>query len=250
MSWQAIQPRAPIAAARRFVFERDTFAFANELIWEYRFDPITGKATTLWNKPPPNYAHRCFVLTRSARQFLYHARFDAALPVTDGETYCRLIRTVVSRDPRRPGTPENRAVVPGYEGLRAFSLAHEPLLKTHCGGAWQSYFLRSHWRIVLPMTRAHQAKMAQQLVDSFAPRLAPIAHLVRFPQLTINHGIVLTDHAETPAGIRFSAYDPNVPAQPAELFFDREQRTFHFPRNHYWPGGRVDVIEAYRGGLY
>ena len=28
-------------------------------------------------EPKPDYAHRCFVLARAARQFLYHARFDA-----------------------------------------------------------------------------------------------------------------------------------------------------------------------------
>lgn len=232
------------------MFERDTFAFANELVWEYRFDPATGQATTHWNKPPPRYAHHCFVLVRSARQFLYHARFDSAKPQTNAETYARLIRTVVARNPRRPSAPEDRVVIPGYDSLRAFSAAHEGLLKANCGGAWQSYFLRSHWRIVLPMTRSHQARMAWQLVDSFGPRLAPIAHLIRFPQLTINHGIVLMDWTETPAGLRFIAYDPNQPVRPTELVFDREQRTFFFPRNHYWPGGRVDVIEAYRGGLY
>lgn len=250
MSWQAIQSAPAASAARCFLFERDTFAFANELIWEYRFAPAAGRATTHWNKPPPSYAHHCFVLVRSARQFLYHARFDSTQPQADVETYGRLIRTVVARNPRHPSPPDKRVVIPGYDSLRAFSIAQEPVLKAHCGGAWQSYFLRSHWRIVLPMTRRHQARMARQLVSSFESRLAPIAHLVRFPRLTINHGIVLMDWSETPTELRFTAYDPNQPGQPTELSFDREQRTFFFPRNHYWPGGRVDVIEAYRGGLY
>lgn len=56
---------------RRFEFARDSFAFANELVWEYRFDAVTGKTTFSQRVPPPNYAHRCFVLARSARQFLY-----------------------------------------------------------------------------------------------------------------------------------------------------------------------------------
>ena len=31
---------------RTFRFERDTFAFAHELVWQYHFDPVTGAMTT------------------------------------------------------------------------------------------------------------------------------------------------------------------------------------------------------------
>jgi hypothetical protein len=72
---------------RRFDFECDTFTFANELIWEYRFDSATGKTTFTQRTPKPDYAHRCFVLTAAARQFLYHARFEPDKPVADDETY-------------------------------------------------------------------------------------------------------------------------------------------------------------------
>jgi hypothetical protein len=235
---------------RRFEFGRDTFSFANELIWEYRFDPATGQASTHWNEPRPTYAHHCFVVARSARQFFYHARFDPAQPVAEEARYRRLIREVVSRTPRRPCRPGAEISIPGYDGLRAFSQAHEKTLKGSCGGAWQSYFLRSHWRMVFPVSRRHQARMAEQLVAAFPVRIAPIVHLVRFPQLTINHGIVLFDVAKTAGGLRFLAYDPNVTAHPVELHYDRATRTFNFPRNHYWAGGRVDVIEIFRGGLY
>lgn len=118
---------------RRFQFERDTFAFHNELVWEYRFDPATCRPTTCRNEPPPTYAHRCFVMVRSARQFFYHARFD---------------------------------------------------------------------------------------------------------------------FIETEAAIRFVAYDPNIQEHPAELTYDRARRTFFLLPNHYWAGGRVDVVEVYRGWFY
>ena len=240
----------PDRSARSFRFERDTFAFANELVWEYRLDPATGKTATFRNEPAPTYAHRCFVMVRSARQFFYHARFEPAQAVADEQTYRGLIREVVSRSPRRPSADPDKLPIPGYGSLRSFSRERAPLLKAECGGASQSYFLRSHWRMILPMPRGHQERMARQLVEAFPSRVAPIAHLVRFPQLTINHGIVLFDVAETAAEIRFPAYDPNVPDHPAELIYDRAQRTFFFPRNHYWPGGRVDVVEVYRGWLY
>ena len=62
---------------RRFDFDRDRFAFANELVWEYQLDAATGKMNFRPHDPKPDYTHRCFVLARAVRQFLYHARFDA-----------------------------------------------------------------------------------------------------------------------------------------------------------------------------
>jgi hypothetical protein len=134
--------------------------------------------------------------------------------------------------------------------LRQFSEAQETLLKAECGGAWQSYFLRSHWRMTLPITRRQQEQMARQLLEAFSKKPTPIVHLLRFPQLTINHGIVLFGFRETDSAIQFQAYDPNIPAHPAQLTYQRADRTFYFPRNHYWPGGKLDVVEVYRGWFY
>jgi hypothetical protein len=36
-----------LALARRFDFERDTFAFSNELVWEYLFDPVLARGAVL-----------------------------------------------------------------------------------------------------------------------------------------------------------------------------------------------------------
>jgi hypothetical protein len=235
---------------RLFQFERDTFSFSNELVWEYHLDPLTGRMTTFKNTPPPAYSHRCFVMVRSVRQFFYHARFDPAQPVAEATTYRTLIRQVVARSPRRPSAGMERIMIPGYDSLRAFSQAHEPLLKTECGGPWQSYFLRSHWRMVFPVWRRHQERMAQQLRRALCERLAPIVHLFRFPHITINHGIVLFGLKESDQDIRFDAYDPNIPDHPVTLIYKRAGQFFSFPRTRYWAGGPLSVIEIYRGGLY
>ena len=240
-------PGAALRAPRRFEFERDTFAFANELIWEYRFDTATGKTSFSRREPKPAYALRCFVLTRAARQFLYHSRFDADRSVADDATYRRLVRKVVSRNPRTPSEPGREKVIPGYASLRQFSKAHEQLLKSECGGAWRSYVLRSHWRMVFPISRQHQARTTGDLVEAIQRGVSPIIHLVRFPELTINHGMVLFDATESSNDVRFRAYDPNDPEKPTELSFDRAARTFLLPANRYWAGGRVNVIEIYRG---
>jgi hypothetical protein len=232
---------------RRFDFARDSFAFANELFWEYQFDPATGKTTFNKRAPKPDYAHRCFVLVRAARQFLYHAHFDANQKIASDVIYRQLIREVVSRSPRTPCEPENQIVIPGFASLREFSAPRGKLLKAGCGGAWRSYFLRSHWRMIFPISRAHQNRTAQNLFEAIQNNFSPIIHLVQFPALTINHGMILFDAAETENKILFSAYDPNDPGKPVRLKFDCAAKTFSLPANSYWAGGGLNVIEIYRG---
>jgi hypothetical protein len=138
-------------------------------------------------------------------------------------------------------------VIPGYAGLRELSVAHEGLLKSECGGAWRSYVLRSHWRMVLPISRWHQERTAERLYVSVREGGAPLVHLVKFPALTINHGMILFQARATEIGFEFLAYDPNHPAQPSTLTYERTARAFSLPRNSYWAGGRLDIIEIYRG---
>ncbi len=241
---------AEAQSARPFQFERDTFAFAHELVWEYRFDPVTGQLTTVRTQPPPTYYHRCFVMVRSVRQFFNHARFDRALPKPKAETCCQLVRAIVSRNPRRVSAESARVVVPGYEGLRPFSQAWEPLLKAECGGPWESYCLRSHWRMVFPVWRQHQHQTARRLARSLSEGKMPAIHLFRFPRITINHGIILFAATTAGEGVRFQGYDPNIPAHPVELIYRHADRTFYYPRNHYWAGGNLQVVEIYRNWLY
>src|SRR5438067_8713701 len=86
-------------SAHRFDFQRDTFAFPNELRWEYFYD-ANGKWTTRNREPKPSYSQHCFVLARSTRQFFLNARFAPQKPLPGEHTYRQLIRRVVSTDPR------------------------------------------------------------------------------------------------------------------------------------------------------
>ena len=191
-------------SVRTFQFERDTFAFPHELVWQYHFDPVTGAMTTFRSNPPPTYYHRCFVMVRSTRQFFYHARFEPELPAVEPEAYRRLIREIVSRDPRRACAESERVVVPGYDGLRSFSRAHEPLLKAELGGPWQSYFLRSHWRMIFRVSGRFQEKMAEKLKQSLPKRgLSPRASVSLSPHHhQPRHRAVWTDGVGTNHGIR------------------------------------------------
>ena len=197
-------------------------------------------------QPRPDYALRCFVLARAARQFLYHAEFQpGATQLTEAE-YRRRIRAVVARNPRVPCAPERRVAFPGYAGLRDFSREWERVLKEDCGGAWRSYVLRSHWRMVFPISRRHQERTRDALTARLEQGVPPIVHLVRFPQLTINHGMTVFAVEPGSQETRFTAYDPNEPAHPVRLTFDHSTRTFTLPPNRYWAGGRLEVIEIYR----
>src|SRR5271169_1694968 len=89
LSGCATAHRDATVTQRPFNFQTDTFAFANQLVWEYQFDEH-GKWTSHARNPPPDYSHHCFVVARSARQFFEHARFDTSLPVTNAATYRRL----------------------------------------------------------------------------------------------------------------------------------------------------------------
>ena|SRR5881394_597618 len=237
------------AASRHFIFEQDTFAYANGLVWEYYFDE-RGKWTHRSREPKSDYTHHCFVVARSAKQFFLNARFNPALPKADSTTYRTRIREVVSASPRKRLPEEKRIVIPGYANLRAFSEGQEELLQAQCGGAWQSYFQRGHWRMIWPFSRTHQRRTAERLMAEIRSHATPVVHLVRFPSLAINHAVVLFDARETADRIEFKAYDPNAPEQPATLSYDRADRSFTFPINFYFPGGRVDVYEIYRNGCY
>jgi hypothetical protein len=235
---------------RHFEFARDSFAFANELVWEYQINVATGKRALGSRDPKPEYAHRCFALARVARQFFYHAQFAADQPVAADEIYQQLVRAVIARNPRIPCKPDQQIIIPGFAGLREFSRAQENLLKIECGGAWRSYFLRSHWRMIFPFSRAHQTRTAAALAAALKKNRLPIVHLVKFPALTINHCIVLFGTTETGAGWEFESYDPNNAGEPERLTFDRVSQTFFLAANSCWPGGELNVSQIYRSCFF
>ncbi len=232
-----------------FDFDRDTLAFANELTWIYGYD-ANGHWTAHAREPKPDYSLHCFVVARSAEQFFRFARFAPQQPVADDATYRRLIRRVVSLNPRKRLPEPDKIVFPGYADLKSFSAAHAQLLKDECGGALESYFQRGHWRMVLPFSRGEQEKMARQLVEAVHREGAAVAHIVRFPALSINHALLLFEAEETSGSIDFLAYDPNDPSKPLGLTFERETRRFVLPVTHYYPGGRVDVYQVYHRWNY
>lgn len=237
------QIETPSLPRRSFDFLRDTFAFPNELVWEYRIDPITGETTTFKNDPPPTYAHHCFVVVRAAKQFFLHAKFEpAGIRLTDKE-YGERIRQLMRRSPET--SCSDKIPIPGFSNLREFTASKKQLVQNNCGGAWQSYVQRGNWRMVFPFSRAHQEREAKRLLKVI--NTLPIIHIVTFPQLTINHAIMLFEAKDCEDRVEFRGYDPNIIDRPVSLFFDKSRRTFDFPATHYFAGGKLNVYQIYRG---
>jgi hypothetical protein len=214
------------------------------LVWEYGYD-TNGVWRSHKRVPRPDYTQHCFVVARCAKQFFENARFDPLQPVAEETTYRRLIRQVVATSPRRQVPEPECTVIPGYADLRAFSTAHEKLLKDECGSAWRSYLQRGHWRMIFPVTRHHQAKTANLILAHLRERGPAVVHVFCFPQLSINHALLIFDAKETVTDIQFTIYDPVDPVKPGTMVFDRARRSFSLPPNPYFRGGPVNAYEIY-----
>jgi hypothetical protein len=223
------------ANERAFTFGRDTFAFNNGV---------------RERNPDAEYVLHCFVLSRSARQFFQFAQFDPAAAAVDERGYAELVRKVIARDPSERKPAADRVVIPGYANLHAFSKARESLLKDELGSAANSFMQRGNWRMIFPFSHDHQEETAKSVLAEIRVDRPPVVHLVIFPQLTINHAVLLYGAREERDRIVFQVYDPNSSSSPVTLIYDRRTRTFNFPRAEYFAGGMVDVYEVYKSVIY
>jgi hypothetical protein len=242
------ETKTPEILHSTFDFQRDTFSFANETVFEYNI-PSAKAAPRGRHEPNSDYTLRCFVMARSARQFFQHARFDPKLPVADDATYADLVRRIVATDPREDRPSEPPIVIPGYPNLRALSAAHEKVVKAELGGAWQSFLQRGNWRILLPFSAGQQQATAAELVESLQQNRPPVVHVVTH-SLTINHAVLLFGAVLRRETISFAMYDPNDPRAPLHLEFHRPSATFRFPTTAYFPGGPVEVYEVYNSWAF
>ncbi len=244
----AASPPAVAPPRTPFRFSDDVFAFSNQTLWLYRVDPSTGKFTGQPREDPPDFAFRCAGMVRATRQFFVGARFDPAEPHLDPAGYAQRVRRVLATDPRHP--PAERIVIPGYHDLREFSEAEEPLLKALLPGASPSYLQRGNWRMIFPFGERHQAALVERLRSELAAGWLPIVHVLRFPERSINHFVLVLQADETPEEVRFQVYDPNDDSRPVILRYDRGAHVFSYPATRYFSGGPVKAYEVYDGWLY
>ena len=212
--------------------------------------PLPQVSTYLEGEEEVLFGQRCASMARAARQFFHAAEFvPDAPPLSDAE-YRERIARVMASDPRRERPARTRVVIPGHTDLRAFSRVQERALKEALGGSWKSYLQRGNWRMIFPFSPAHQRNTAGNLVASLEAGHPPIVHLVQFPNVTVNHSVLVISAEESPTEIVFRTYDSNVADGVRVLRYDRVERHFTFPTTTYFAGGRVDVYEIYDGWLF
>ncbi|HVK57250.1 MAG TPA: hypothetical protein VM735_00595 [Candidatus Kapabacteria bacterium] len=237
------------SAGRQFRIAEDNLSFANQLKWTYEFRE-DGSFIAHDVEPAPERPHRCFPMARATREFFYHARFDPTLPKEDENGYRKLVSEVLSRNSRCPSSPEERIVIPGYTNLFSFSTEHSELVRSEIGGSWRSFYQRGNWRMIFPISDRRERKTAHALFDEVQSGRTPIVHVYRFPDVRLNHGLLVFEAKKEGNEMVFYLYDPNNTTRRGELRFNESKQSFIFERNQYFAGGPVKVYEVYRGLFY
>jgi hypothetical protein len=227
----------PVVAAQQavpdFSFATDTFAFPND-IWARNPDA------------PDLYAHYCFVLARSLRQFFAFARFDPSAPRIGYDAYAERIRAIVARPPwEAPSPPEARVVIPGYPNLRAFSRAEEQAVKASLGSRFWTWVNWTNWRVIFPVTAGHQAGVAREIMDEVGHGRLVQLLVTNWPKPELNHTVVAYEFREDTAEIEFLVWDPNDPASPGRVTFDRQRNRFRATRLYDTEPGPIRVFRMY-----
>ncbi len=221
-----------------FCMGRDSFAFANETIWHH---PDHQE-----KRQRKRFSRYCFVMTRTALQFYRFAHFDPALAwdAFPRKELARRVRTIA----RLPlyGSERERIALPGGNLYEASE--HDPLLfQQNIGRPWTTYIRLGNWRILLPVSKAHQIQAYETLMESLRAGIPRPLWLINFPSLDINHAVVAFAIArETPEDTVIQVYDPNYSGSARELHYNSLTRSFSYCSTFYFDGGPVKVRILYR----
>ena len=214
-----------------FSFERDTFAFRNDI-------------RAFFPERDDLYANYCFVLAKAVRQFFMFARFDPAAARLDHRGYVERVRRVVSHQPwHAPLPPADRVVIPGYAGLRELSRAEASAVQEGLGGRFWTLVHWTNWRVVFPMPGRHQARVFEEIRGELAAGRLVQLLITNWPVLELNHTVVAFGARANGRGIELAIWDPNEPERAGTITFDPVHRQF-------WATGvyatRPGVIRVFR----
>jgi len=233
-------------AVRRFSYQTDRFAYANETVWTYENGrPVQvrgGKA----DSGDHSYTTHCFVVTRSAVQFWKFARFEpAASKLSDRELAKRVKALAAIQVWKDPYPEQKRIVFPGYANLHELSADKPIVLQDNLGQGWPIFVRPGNTCMVFPPSRAHQERTFEELKQGLALKYPMIVWLVTFPDLGLNHSLLVYAMGEKRGKTVFTVYDPNNVKTPETLEYNPATRTFSFQKTFYFPGGPVDVRTIY-----
>jgi hypothetical protein len=203
----------------------------------------------LASDPANQYTRRCFVMSRAAVQFRKFARFEPRAGALDEKELAKRIRSVARRHPWAPALPENeRIIFPGYADLRQISKEHPEVFQKNLGSGFATYFRPSNSRMFFQRGREYQERTHANLADTLARGDFFIAYLSTYPELSINHTVLIYGRkpGHSPKGTEhFFVYDPNHGDGPREMTWSAAERTFAYQKDIDFIGGPVRVYQAY-----
>jgi hypothetical protein len=234
----------PVARAKPFAFPADTFSFSNELYFDYQVKP--GGGLTIQeraNGKVPDYSRHCFILVRAVLQFHKFAEFRPDFPRASDEEYRRRILQL-SRIPVWSSGPKEKIQFPGYTDLHSFSADRALVLQKNLGLWWPSFWRLGNWRIVLPVPRSGQKRLAYRLRENLDRGPIQSVYMTRFRPL--NHCLVIYRYEAQPDGdLVFLVYDVNQRGKVVHLRYRGSDESFYFDKTWYYPGGLVNVLPLY-----
>jgi hypothetical protein len=235
------------AAPRPFDFNTDTFAFANETVWNY----VDGGVQSESSRPQErkrDYTRHCFVVTRAAVQFWKFARFDPKAPPLPPGELAKRIRRVTDRSVWLPAlSDKERIAFPGYPNLREISSAFAGVFQANIGLGWPIYFRAGMMPIIAPVYRETEARLNEEIFNDLQKNYPTVVWLYNFPSLDMNHAVVVFAGRHGHNRFTYQVYDPNYANAPKKLEYDAVSRTFSYQPTFYFKGGSVSARAVYRG---
>jgi hypothetical protein len=236
------------ANSKVFNLQTDTFHFSNQTYFDYKIASNQEIEVARRKGKVPDYSRHCFQLCRAVLQFDRFAEFCPDLPQISESEYRDLIRRI-SRIPAWSSGPKDKIIIPGYANLDRFSSAHALTLQKNLGQWWPSYWRVGNWRIVLPVPRSGQLKVAQWLRSQLDRGRIRAVHITRLRP--INHCLVVYRYDRQASGdLTFFVYDANQAKKVVHLTYRAADRSFYYDRTWYYKGGLVSVLPLYVSPLF
>ena len=238
----------PIAWSKTFDLQTDTCRFANQTYFDYKRASDQEIIIARRKGQVPDYSRHCFQLCRTALQFDKFAEFRPDLPEASELEYQRLVRQI-SRIPAWSSGPKEKIQIPGYQDLDSFSSAHALTIQKNLGLWWPSYLRIGNWRIVFPVPRSSQERMARWLHNELDHGRIRAVYITRCKPL--NHCLIAYRCDSQPNGdLVFLVYDANQPKKVVHLTYRSADRSFYYDRTWYYKGGLVSALTLYVSPIF
>ena len=234
-------------ATSNFRFDRDTFAFANQTVFEYHEGHASLRKSSATKRD--EYNRHCFVMSRTAAQFKKFARFEARSTPLDDVSLAARVRALTRQPAWAEPLPDNQRIVfPGYKDLKEMSKARRELVQINIGHGWPSYFRISNARMMFQDGTGYQERTHAQLNSALARGELFVAFLTTYPRFSINHSVLiykLKSSEPNPGVDHYLVYDPNHPESPRNLTWSSRDRAFSYQKDWDFVGGAVRVYQVY-----